>query len=236
MQSSRISTLPGLFPAFDPSVTDYVTRCQPFDQVRVSGSAPRGGYVIVDRGAEQTGHFTQSVDLSAGQEFEIASTESGTTMTYYVRCLPSDFPTFTADVSGPRQAAFYIVSPHRYPTPAGFSDQYTAFFDNNGVPVWWMKSSGTSIPEDSTLLPDGNVIWTHALAVGTAGAEEHALDGTLVRTINTVGSEADLHDVQMLPNGDYLMGTTFRNGLGTTECGGSPTGELLDFELQEFDG
>ncbi len=241
LRSMQISTVPGLFPAFKSSVTDYVTRCQPSDQVQVSVLARPGVQVSVDNGPQQTGSFERGVDLSAGQEFDVTSTDAKASTTYHVRCLPSDFPTFTAEVRGARQAAFYIMTPHRYPNPEGFSPQYTAFFDNNGVPVWWMKSSGTSIPEDGMLMPDGNVAWIHAWsAVGLGaedkvGVEEHELDGSLVRTINTVGSEANQHDVQVMPNGNYLMGRTFPvHGVDLSACGGPSDGTLLDFELQEL--
>lgn len=237
----RISTLPGLLPAFNQSITDYVTRCQPSDDVRVSVSAPPGVSVSVNNSPQLTESFTWPVKLSTGQEFEIAVMAKGAVKTYYVRCLPSDFPTYSADVSGDREAAFYIVTPHRYPTPRGLSSQYTAIFDNNGVPVWWMKSSGTSIPEDGTLLPNGNIIWIHAWsAVGAGageeiGAEEHTLDGSLVRLINTVGSQANQHDVELLPNGDYLMGRDFEvEGVNLSACGGPTDGKLLDFELQKL--
>jgi Arylsulfotransferase (ASST) len=126
------------------------------------------------------------------------------------------------------------VAPNLYPA-AGASWQYVAVFNNNGVPIWWMKSAGTSIPADAELLNNGDIVWTHAYGYGGAGAEEHRLDGTLVRTINTVGTGADHHDLQLLPNGDYLMGTTFtRYGADMSMCGGSTSGKLMDFELQEL--
>ncbi|HET8978250.1 MAG TPA: hypothetical protein VFN87_08830, partial [Solirubrobacteraceae bacterium] len=92
----QISTTPALFPAFNPSISDYVTRCQPANQVQASVSAPVGTSVSVDNGPAQTGSFTSTVSVSAGQEFTIASTAAGQTTTYYIRCLPSDFPAFTA--------------------------------------------------------------------------------------------------------------------------------------------
>jgi Arylsulfotransferase (ASST) len=234
-QSPLISTAPGLFPGFNPSVTDYVTRCQPSDQVWVSVAALPGVYVSVANGPQQTGNFAKPIDLSPGQAFDITATVSGLSETYYVRCLPSDFPTFTVNVDGPRQAAFYLMTPHRYPNPAGSSYQYVAFFDNSGVPVWWMKSAGPSIPEGAALLPNDDVIWTHALDLGAAGAEEHALDGKLVSTLDTAGSEADQHDVQLMSTGNYLMGRTFPvDGANLSACHGPSDGKLWDFELQEL--
>jgi hypothetical protein len=233
--SAQISATPALYPAFNPSVTDYVTRCTAANQVSLSVSAPAGTVVSIDSGAAQGGSFTQVVSLSAGQSFAIAVTTAGQTWTYYIRCLPSDFPAFSAIRSGTPQFAFVAVAPNLYLPPAGVSWRYVALFDTNGVPVWWMLSVPGSVPDDVKLLSNEDVIWTHAYGSGGAGAEEHRLDGTLVRIVNTVGSGADHHDVQLLPNGDYLMGRTFaRTGVDMSSCGGSTSGTLLDFELQEL--
>src|SRR4051812_46255843 len=62
----QISTQPSLFPTFDQSVTDYVVRCQPSNEVQVSVSAPGNTKVSVDDGQQRGGTFTQTVSLSAG--------------------------------------------------------------------------------------------------------------------------------------------------------------------------
>jgi hypothetical protein len=230
----EVSTAPGLFPAFNRSVTDYVVRCQPSNAVQVSVSTPDSINVSVDGGSQRTGSFTETVRMDAGQSFEISFTESGQTANYFIRCLPSDFPAFTATRSGSTQAEWYAVTPNLYWPPPGVSRQYVAFFDNNGVPVWWMRSSDSTAPADAKLLPNGNVAWLHTFP-GSPGAEEHRLDGSLVRTLNTVGSGVDHHDIQLLPNGNYLMGRYFgRYGVDMSSCGGSSSRRLVDFELQEL--
>jgi hypothetical protein len=227
----QVSTQPSLFPTFDESVRDYVVRCQPTNEVEVSVSTPPGVAASVDGRPWRNGGFTQTVSLTAGQSFEI-STSAGET--YVIRCLPSDFPTFTATRNGPTQAEWYVVTPN-FGTPVeGVSRQYVAFFDNNGVPVWWMPSAGSSIAVDAKLLPNGNVVWMHVLQPGPSGAEEHQLDGSLVRTLDTVPGGADFHDIQLLPNGNYLLGKyTVRTG-DLSSCGGPETGAFADAELQEL--
>jgi hypothetical protein len=233
-QAPQISTTPGLFPAFSQSVTDYVVRCQPSNQVQVSVAAPAGVDVSVDNGPPQSGNFTQMVALSAGQRFTIGVTESGQTTTSFIRCLASDFPAFTATRSGPTQAQWYVMTPNLYWPPSGVSPSYVAFFDNNGVPVWWMRSPGNTVPIDAKLLPNGDVTWLHSFP-STPGMEEHRLDGSLVRTLKTVGTATDQHDVRVLANGNYLLGRLFtRNGVDMSACGGSTSRTLVDFELQEL--
>lgn len=231
----QVSTQPSLFPTFDASVSDYVVRCEPSNEVQVSVSTPKNVRASVDGGPWGKGSFTQTVSLSAGESFDITLIKSRVATTYFIRCLPSDFPAFDATRSGPTQAEWYVVTPSLFAAPPGVSEQYAAFFDNNGVPVWWMRSAGTTIPLDAKLLPNGDVAWLHFLGVGPPGAEEHQLDGSLVRTLDTVPGGADHHDLQLLPNGDYLMGLTFsRSGVDMSSCGGSTSGTLRDFELQEL--
>ena len=229
--SLQVSTQPSLFPTFDQSVSDYVVRCEPSKEVQVSVKTQ--DRVSVDGGPLRRGSFTQTVGLSAGQSFDITATKvNGTTTMYFIRCLPSDFPAFTATRSGPTQAQWYVVTPGSGSAPPGVSPQYAAFFDKNGVPVWWMRSAGSTIPVDAKLLPNGNVAWLHSMP--SDGAEERRLDRSLVRTLDTVPSGADAHDIQ-LSNGNYLMGRTFvRSGVDMSTCGGSTSRDLMDFELQEL--
>ena len=230
-----VSTQPSLFPTFDASVSDYVVRCQPSNDVLVSVSTPQNVKALVDGGPWGKGKFTQTVSLSAGQSFDITFIKSHVATTYFIRCLPSDFPTFTATPNGPTQAEWYTVAPSLGVVPPGESQQYLAFFDNNGVPVWWMPSAGSTIPLDAKLLPNGDIAWLHFLGVGPPGAEEHQLDGSLVRKLDTVPGGADHHDLQLLPNGDYLMGLTFsQSPVDMSSCGGPTAGTLQDFELQEL--
>jgi hypothetical protein len=229
----QVSTQPVLLPGFDASVHDYVVRCEPSNEVEVSVSTPGNVNVSVDSGPLSTGSLTQTVSLSVGQSFDISVIESGVTRTYFIRCLPSDFPTFTATRAGPTRAQWYAVAPSLGTAPPGESQDYVAFFDNNGVPVWWMPSAGGSIPVDFKLLPNGNVVWSHFGR--NPGAEEHRLNGELVRTLDTVPAGADAHDIRLLGNGHYLLGRSFvRSGFDMSSCGGSTSGDLTDFELQEL--
>jgi hypothetical protein len=226
----QISTDPSQFPSFDQSVSDYVVRCQPSNEVHVSVAGPSQTKVSVDGGRGRGGSFTETVSLSEGEGFDIVATApKQTKKTFFIRCLPSDFPTFTATRTGPTQAEWYAVAPSTSGTaPSGVSQHYLALFDNNGVPVWWMRSA--SIPRDAKLLPNGNVAYTRL----SGGAEEHRLNGSLVRTLDTVPAGSDFHDIQ-LPNGNYLIGRTFtRSGVNMSSCGGPTSGNLRDFELQEL--
>ena len=120
-----------------------------------------------------------------GQAFTVVTSEpAGGGATYHIRCLPTDFPTWSAKRDGAPQSAFYVTTPTTSLT--GGSSPYVAVFDTNGVPVWWASSAPQ--PIDAKILPGGNVAWAHFPPQGPYGFEEHKLDGTPIRLIDAIGS------------------------------------------------
>src|SRR5205807_8841249 len=62
----------------------------------------------------------------------------------------------------------------------------------------------------------------------------HSLDGALVKTLTTVGTVTDEHELQPLPNGDYLMDSYVpRDGVDLSAYGGPSNATVLDAEMQE---
>ena len=106
-----VTTTPALQPGFDPSITDYVSLCNASTPVQVSVGAPAGTTVAVDGHLGQTGTFVVAVTRDVGQGFSFVVTTGGTAKTYYVRCLPADFPPITVQRNGPTQAQYYMVTP-----------------------------------------------------------------------------------------------------------------------------
>jgi hypothetical protein len=215
--SVQISTAPSLYPSFDPTVLDYVVRCTSNTPVQVVVSAPAGQTVDVDRHGSQSGNFATSVGLNPGQRFTIVVNDGTTTSTYSVRCLPSDFPTWTYQRTGTPQTEWYLVQPFArtdfMAVPPGVDPTYGMIFDASGVPVWWYKSGKTTL--DFRLFPDGNVGFAHF----DATAEERRLDGSLARTITLPqGVVLDPHELMQLPNGNYLFSTN-RGLPGQSACG-----------------
>ena len=184
-QELQVSTQPSpLYPSFDPSISDYVARCTLGTPTQVSVSPPAGAEVDVDGHGYRTGDFATDVNLQEGQGFTI-TVRSGSTAKYYVRCLPADFPAWTFQRSGQPQAQWYAVAPFAKtnfgPLP-GVSNLYGALFDQNGVPVWWYKTSQQTL--DLKLLPNGDFAYAFFNA---SGIEERRLDGSLVRTLHAGG-------------------------------------------------
>jgi hypothetical protein len=200
--SVSVTTDPALFPSFDETVTNYVIRCIPGTLVHVSADSPSGTSISVDGQPAQQGAFSTDVNVSSGQSFTInVSPPGGGTATYYLRCLPPDFPTYTVSRPGTPQAQYYIAAPAFSSSSSASGSHYVIVFNNRGVPIWWYKSGPS--PAYARLLPDGNMLWTDLN--GGTGAEEHSLDGSLVRTVAGVGAPMDFHEFVVLPNGDYVF-------------------------------
>jgi hypothetical protein len=217
---------PSLTPAFNPRVPDYVVSCT--TPVRMSFHAPPGVAVSVDGGRPRHGAFRTSVSISAGQGFRFLVSAAHHDHAYGVRCLPSDFPGSSANRVGRPQAAWYVVA------PCCLWD-YAAIYDTNGVPVWWLHTRRPVL--DASLLPDGDVGVGMAKGYGLSLARfnEYRLDGSFVRTFSIPnGISTDRHELQVLPNGDYIVVARVpRAGVDLRPYGGPANATVLDALIAE---
>jgi len=193
-----ITADPALYPTFQPAVIDYVNRCDPASPTDVSVNAPAGTTVSVDGQPPRSGSFTAQVSQGVGDRFTLRVTTDAGSTTHHVRCLPLDFPPWRAEKTGVTQSQYYATA---LPLTFGPAGSYGIVFDTNGVPVWWTENRKRTTL--FSLLP--NLHFGIELIDG--GAQELALDGSLVRSVNTVGGPSDFHDFILLPNGNYLLAT-----------------------------
>jgi hypothetical protein len=229
----RVVASPALFPTFDPSVRSYVARCTPGKPLRMSFSVPGGTKAIVDRRKARSGSFTDAIRVSSGQAVRFSVKTGQRSGRYLVRCLPPDFPAWTAKKLGSPQAAWYVVA------PCCTKHTYVAVFDTNGVPVWWINTHRP--PLDASLLPNGHVVWAQqhgkdiARGISAGTYEEHRLDGRRIRTFSIPdGTPTDRHEMQLLPNGDYVVvGYKPRNGVDLSPYGGPSNATVLDALIEE---
>ena len=182
-----ITTNPTLDPTFDPATPDYATRCtgSPTTQVTTTGAGP-----VTVGGATFPGPVSLNAPLVAGQELQI--THAGTT--YYVRCLPADFPSYSAAVPGqPQQTNGYMLD----------LGAYSVVFDTHGVPVWWapgVSAPGSGEPNFSEFLNPTTIAWGQH----NASFQLVSLNGKLKGTVGGGAVALDTHDLELLPNGNYL--------------------------------
>jgi hypothetical protein len=220
------SSVPSFTPSFSPTIYDYVVRCED-GPVTVHGQTSGGWEWAVNGGPFRGGDFADVVPLSSGRAFVITVRRAGRPQRfrYHVRCLPNDFPEYTFTRNGPVSPKYFTASRDFVPV----DQQYAMIFDNNGVPIWWIRAPAHGV----RVLPDGNILWnSHASPV--TKWEIHRLDGSLVRTLDAVGRRADAHDLQFLGNGDYLVGSYVRrSGVDTSAYGGSSDATVINTELQQ---
>jgi hypothetical protein len=114
---------------------------------------------------------------------------------------------------------FFVPPEHRY----------ASIFDNHGVPIWWYHVPA----RDPRVLANGTILWDdRSTSPPTWGI--HRLDGTLIRTLDTVGHPADPHDLQPLANGDFLAGAYVKQShVDTSRYGGSRDADVANAELQQ---
>src|SRR3954451_10406858 len=225
-----VSGRPRLFPSFDPNVRTYVARCVPGKPLRLTFDTPARTKVAVDGRKARGGSFNRSIPVSSGQSVRFVATGR---RRYLVRCLPSDFPRWSARKLGQPQAAWYVVA------PCCTKHTYVAVFDTNGVPVWWINTHRP--PLDASLLPNGHVVWAQqhgkdiARGISAGTYVEHRLDGRRVRTFSIPdGTPTDRHEMQLLPNGDYVVvGYKPRNGVDLSPYGGPSNATVLDALIEE---
>jgi hypothetical protein len=216
-----VATDPALYPAFQSAVVDYVNRCDPQAPTDVTVNAPSGTTVSVDGQPARSGAFTTEVDQDVGDRFTIRITNDSGTRTHHVRCLPVDFADWEAERTGTPQAQYYATA-----MVQGFGPAYQVVFDTNGVPVWWTRNKLPSLLFEP--LPNGHF----GVELLEGPAQELALTGQVVRTVDTVGGPSDFHDFRLLPNGNYVLATAQQQTFDLRPWGGSASGTVINHVFQ----
>ncbi|MGH2976214.1 MAG: arylsulfotransferase family protein [Solirubrobacterales bacterium] len=215
---------PTQFPKFRPGIYDYVVRCND-GPVTVSGHAAGGWRLAVGNQTFHGGDFSQNVALRAGKAFTAIAKSGPSLYRYHVRCLPDGFPDYTFTHDGPASPKLFSVDEAFVPAP---SKRYSMVFNRHGVPVWWRRAPAW----DSRVLPNGSLLWWNASALVF---QTHDLEGgLLVNGMNTVGQQANPHDIQFTGGGDYLAGAyVTQGGVDTSAYGGASDASVSNAELQE---
>ena len=178
-----ITTNPPLDPAFNPSIVNYAVRCTGSATTNVTTTG--SGRVTIG-GARFNGPESLNLPLVAGQDLKISQSATS----YYIRCLPGNFPDYSASVTGTPQASGYLVT----------IGSYSVVFDTDGVPVWWYYDPHGFSPFDAKFLDPSTIAWSDS----DTNYQVRSLSGALKHTVGGGSVPIDLHDMQRLPNGNYL--------------------------------
>jgi hypothetical protein len=229
----QITTIPPLFPAFDPKVTDYVIPAGTDLSVTVKVQAPNRTTVSVDGEPALGGSFQRQVEnVATGQTFTFV-VNSTYAKTYFIRRLPAEFPAWTTERPGTPQSEYYIFAPNIKVDFSAFRN-WVIIADNYGVPIWWYYDP--ILPIDAKLMPDGQIGYL-TFGVYPGFGTLRNLDGTLTNILNpspVFGGYMDNHELLKLPNRNYaFIGAVTRGPVDASPFGGSASAMVLDNIVEE---
>ncbi len=223
-----ITTNPPLTPAFATTTYDYAVRCAGHATTTLT-STGAGRVAVGDKS------LTEPVSLKLALTANQAVYVNGDGHQYTIRCLPADFPSYRSLIGGAPQAHGYLVG--LTPTTASPHTYYVVAFDNHGVPVWWYDNP--SAPINAAFYGADQIGWW--LADPNAGFDEGTytirdLDGNVKVAVGnpSAGTGLDLHDFQVLPNGDYLGIQYVSATLDLSSWGLSTTQPILNCQIVEL--
>jgi len=214
-----------LTPRFAPKRTDYVVRCNgaplSIDVAGAAGWEARvgpGDFAEGDLGSEDEGtSATVTTRRTSGK---------GKQRRYYVRCLPADFPEYAFERKRKGGPELFTMQ---------FPNRYAAILNGDGIPIWWYQATGQ--PDNVEVLRDGTVAFApvDATAAQSADYEVHNLKGRLLRKVTGGGGViADIHELLLLPNGNFMLGAAdSRSGVDATPYGGEADSAVLGIDIQE---
>lgn len=212
--------------AFDESVRDYALRGCDAEGAAL-GIQPASGWKVFVDGQKLTRSTTSvPITASANEAIVVGLQKRGKNVkNYHLRCLPDDFPAYT-----------FIRE--RDGGPRMFSQQlgahYGAIFSSDGVPLWWVHANGE--PDNIAVMDDGTMTWApvNARLAQVGDYEVRTLENKLIQRFKGIGdSEIDVHDIRLLPNGNYLMGAQVHYPADTSAYNGQTKARVTGIEIQE---
>ena len=221
-----ITTAAGpLTPAFSQTISDYTVRCsQGINSVTLQLTAANGGAIQV---GSQSGQSI-SIPVSLIENQAVTLTAAGDRQ-YWIRCLPHDFPALAVNRQASSTPGWYLTGN----VVIGSGEQgYAMILNGNGTPVWYQKSALGAVNVEPGPNNTNTVAWDDF----TDGYGIHQLDGSGVQPVTTVGTPADIHELQYLPNGNHVMLTNpVVTGVDLTSIGLGTNQTIGDCDVQELD-
>jgi hypothetical protein len=196
-----------LTPAFSPTTTDYVLRCHPgVNTVGVTLAGAGGTSIRV--GSLEGPQVSSSVQLVENQALviEAPSPIGAATTSYWIRCLPSDFPALTVTRPGTPPPGWYLTGNIGV---ADGSSTYAMILDSNGTPVWYQKTAGQGAI-NVTPVSKNLAAWSSNPGPGF-GTDPHGAFSVFnlltkrTRPLRTPTRPLDFHELRPLTNGNYLL-------------------------------
>jgi hypothetical protein len=202
----------GLVPAFSPTVYDYYVQCAAgSNALTVSMTASKGAKSVLIEPVATDAAPTQTLplDVEEGQAIVAGATDGRTTVAYWVRCLPHDFPPMALvkhPEAGTPTPGYYLLG--NMNVAAG---GYAMVLDGNGVPVWYTPAPPGQGVENVDTVVDGSISFIPL--VDYYVYQLHQLNPTKTTYLAPAGPQysyptglyENQHELRVLPNGNFLV-------------------------------
>ena len=206
LESLQVAGAAGWYPAFDPDVHHYAVRCADATRLQVSARAVDDGarLTMLHSGRTEIGAIAETVTADSGHDLAIEIRGSQATSTYYLHCIPPDFPDVTIETRTEAvTGGLLLMTPGVRRTDISF----LAIMDNNGVPRRVMRPNVSA--RNFRRHPDGRFSFSER---GADGLERTVILDAALNRIDTVTLVAPLlpehtggHDFLITDNGNYLQ-------------------------------
>jgi len=199
------STGEALVPQFSPETHDYYVRCAAgANPLTVAMTASASAASVLKQPFASKPAPTQTVAVTAmeNQALVAAATDGVTTTSYWVRCLPHDFPTLhmTRHPGNGPPPGYYLVGNF---LPVVGQGSYAMVLDGNGVPVWYFLGASGGMGDVDQVV-SGAVSF---ISYGTpmAGFDVRMLEPLSTTPLAPSGTLVDGHELQVVPGGHYVV-------------------------------
>jgi hypothetical protein len=223
----------GVFPAFDPAETRYVSRCGR-NAAPLRARVGAGAQLEVGSGPAQAGAVRIDPGVGPGEDFPLVVDDGERRRTYRVRCLPADFPAWRFEQLQPAATGLFAVSfkASRDERP------WVIVFDGEGVPRWWYSPPTRAL--GAQVLADGTVSWARSFGDGYGRDPRMAHEirspaGRLLRLVRARGSIIDGHELRELGGGSFLIDSYVAGRANLRRFGGPARAAVVSAEIEELD-
>ena len=208
LSALQVSGGDGLYPDFDPGVHHYAVRCADGTTLRVTAQAEDNDATLrlLHNDRSSTGAVEETVKLNGDQDVAVEVSDGQGTATYYVHCIPPEFPDITIETrTGAVSDGLLLMTPSVRRSDKSF----LAIVDNNGVPRWVMRPSVRA--RNFRRYPDGRYSFSERRP-GPDGTEPTVILDAGFNRIDTATLVGDLnpkhtggHDFVITETGNYLL-------------------------------
>ena len=221
-----------LTPAFAPSsgLADYVLNCSAVSGtvVNLTLSAPAGKTITV--GSTSGATVSISETLMENQAVVIQAPSPGSpsaVRSYWLRCLPPDFPVMTSTVSSPPPPSGWLLTGAGQGAPTASANyHYVMALNSIGTPVWW-RVMGQYDGSNLLNLQNDDLSW------GWGFTNHQTIYNLNSGATSTLASNA--HELQQLPDGDFLtLQYPTLSGVDLSGIGDGTNQTINDCQIQEY--